>query len=41
MGREQLQPAVDRDREASGETEVESDSIVQLSLSSRRVRGRW
>ena len=31
--------SVDRDREAGGETEVEPDSVGQLSLSSRRARG--
>jgi len=34
-----LHLSVDRDREAGGETEVEPDSVGQLSLSSRRARG--
>ena len=37
--RDQFHLSVDRDREAGGETEVEPDSVGQLSLSSRRARG--
>ena len=33
----ELRPSMDRDREAGGETEVEPDSVGQLSLSSRRA----
>ncbi|KAF8340226.1 hypothetical protein F5887DRAFT_1077023 [Amanita rubescens] len=37
--RERFHLSTERDREAGGETEVEPDSVGQLSLSSRRVRG--
>ena len=33
----ELRPSMERDREAGGETEVEPDSVGQLSLSSRRA----
>ena len=37
--RDQFHLSVDRDHEAGGETEVEPDSVRQLSLSSRHARG--
>ena len=37
--RDQFHLSVDRDRQAGEETEVDPDSVGQLSLSSRRVRG--